>query len=286
MSVLKTKRALLTIIVGIFCLFYLSLNASALQETSTEIVNTNAVAQEKLINISETNQRLMNTSQYLEYISDIAKQIFKAYANLLEEHLVAQNTKNAEAILINKSVDYKVLVTESADNVKAQEKTNQNETLVKEDNKLNNNVTHVQKTSQINNNTNNILIKLEALFKSDSTKVSKNSLDKVKMFAKFLKDNPNFDVKLIGHSSHTKNGKILTEKQTEKYNIDLSLKRANTIKNILVKNGIDASRLITEGKGFSQPIASNKTIEGQKKNRRIEAVLINKSTDNKVLAKQ
>jgi len=285
MDGLKTTRALLTIIVGIFCLFYLSLNASTLQETSTEIVNTNAITQEKLISISETKQKPMNTSQYLEDISDIAKRIFKTYANLLKDHLAVQNTKNTEAVLINKSADNKVLVTESAENVKAQEKTNQNETLVKEDNKPNN-VTYAKETSQINNNTNNISINLEALFKSDSTKVSQSSLDKVKIFAKFLKDNPHFDVKLIGYSSHTKDGKILTKKQTEKYNIDLSLKRANTIKNILVKSGIDVSRLITEGKGFSQPIASNKTIEGQKKNRRIEAILINKSSDNKILVTQ
>jgi len=281
MDVLKTKRALLPIIVTIFYLFYLSLNATTLQETSTEIVNTNAITQKKLQNTSETRQKPMNT-QYLEDINDIAYRIFKTYAKLLKEHLFVQNTKNTQAVLINKHTDNKILV---AENIKAQEKTNQNKTLVKEDNKLSN-VVYTKETSQINNNTNNILINLEALFKSDSTKVSQSSLDKVKMFARFLKDNPHFDVKLIGHSSHTKNGKILTKKQTEKYNIDLSVKRANTIKNILVKNGIDVSRLITEGKGFSQPIASNKTIEGQKKNRRIEAILINKHTDNKILVTQ
>jgi len=282
MNGLKTKRALITIIMGIFSLFYLSLDATTLQETSTEIVNTNTTTQENLENTSETKQKSVNTYQYSEDINDIAYRIFKTYANLLKEHLFVQNTKNTEAVLINKSSDSKILVTE---NIKAQEKTNQNKALVKEDNKLNN-IVYTKKTSQINNNTNNILINLEALFQSDSTKVSQSSLDKVKMFAKFLKDNPHFDVKLIGHSSHTKDSKIITKKQTEKYNIDLSLKRANTIKNILVKNGIDVSRLITEGKGFSQPIASNKTIEGQKKNRRIEAVLINKSSDNKILVTQ
>jgi len=282
MDVLKTKRALLTIIVTVFYLFYLSLNATTLQETSTEVINTNTTTQEKPTNINETRQKSVNPYQYLEDINDIAYRIFKTYANLLKEHLFVQNTKNTQAVLINKSADNKILVTE---NIKAQEKTNQNKTLVKEDNKLNN-VVYTKETSQINNNTNNILINLEALFKSDSTKVSQSSLDKVKIFAKFLKDNPHFDVKLVGHSSHTKDGKILTKKQTEKYNIDLSLKRANTIKNILVKSGIDVSRLITEGKGFSQPIASNKTIEGQKKNRRIEAILINKNTDNKILVTQ
>jgi len=281
MDVLKPKRALLTIIVTVFYLFYLSLNATTLQETSTEAINTNTTTQEKPTNISETKQKSVNTYQYLEDINDIAYRIFKTYTNLLKEHLFVQNTKNTQAVLINKNTDNKILVTE---NIKAQEKTNQNKPLVKEDNKLDN-VVYTKETSQINN-TNNILINLEALFKSDSTKVSQSSLDKVKIFAKFLKDNPHFDVKLVGHSSHTKDGKILTKKQTEKYNIDLSLKRANTIKNILVKSGIDVSRLITEGKGFSQPIASNKTIEGQKKNRRIEAILINKSSDNKILVTQ
>jgi len=81
-------------------------------------------------------------------------------------------------------------------------------------------------------------------------------------------------VKIAGHSSHTKDGKIKTKKQTAKYNIELSLKRANSVKEILVQNGVEPSRVITEGKGFSEPLVSNATTEGQKKNRRVEATLI------------
>ncbi len=54
------------------------------------------------------------------------------------------------------------------------------------------------------------------------------------------------------------------------YNIRLSKKRAESIKNYLVKQGIDASKLITVGYGESFPIATNRTKEGRALNRRIE----------------
>lgn len=55
---------------------------------------------------------------------------------------------------------------------------------------------------------------------------------------------------------------------SEKYNNKLSLKRAEAIKALFVKNGIDASKIRLEGKGFSEPIADNKTASGRAQNRR------------------
>jgi len=111
-----------------------------------------------------------------------------------------------------------------------------------------------------------------AEFKQDSFRIEPN--EKIAELAKFLKDHQEYNVKIVGHSSHTKDGKIRTKKQSAEYNIELSLKRANSVKEILVKDGVDASRVITEGKGFAEPIASNATKEGQNKNRRVEATLI------------
>ncbi|RBQ25941.1 MULTISPECIES: TolC family outer membrane protein [Arcobacteraceae] len=120
-------------------------------------------------------------------------------------------------------------------------------------------------------------INLEVLFENDSAKILSGSLDKVIEFAQFLKDNPQFDAKILGHASNSASGvKAHTSKNSAEYNIDLSKKRANSIKDVLVNNGVDASRLTTEGKGFSEPIVSNETAEGRAKNRRIEAVLIKK----------
>ena len=54
------------------------------------------------------------------------------------------------------------------------------------------------------------------------------------------------------------------------YNLELSTKRANSVKTYLLNQGVKESKIEAIGYGESQPIASNKTKEGQKENRRIE----------------
>lgn len=54
------------------------------------------------------------------------------------------------------------------------------------------------------------------------------------------------------------------------HNMDLSKRRAESVKNYLVEHGVDAGRLTTAGYGPDQPIADNKTSRGRAQNRRIE----------------
>ena len=61
---------------------------------------------------------------------------------------------------------------------------------------------------------------------------------------------------------------------TEAYNQRLSVRRAEAVKAYLTSKGIDKSRIYTEGKGETQPIASNKTAAGRAKNRRVEIEVV------------
>ena len=58
------------------------------------------------------------------------------------------------------------------------------------------------------------------------------------------------------------------------YNQKLSVRRAESVKAYLVSKGIERNRIYTEGKGKTQPIASNKTAEGRAKNRRVEIEVV------------
>ena len=58
-------------------------------------------------------------------------------------------------------------------------------------------------------------------------------------------------------------------------NMALSERRANAVSNYLRLQGVNGNRIITEGFGPANPIASNATAAGSEQNRRVEIVLIN-----------
>ena len=62
------------------------------------------------------------------------------------------------------------------------------------------------------------------------------------------------------------------------YNQKLSIARAEAVKKFLTGKGIETNRVYTEGKGFSQPVADNKTAEGRAKNRRVEVEVVGTRT--------
>jgi outer membrane protein OmpA-like peptidoglycan-associated protein len=92
--------------------------------------------------------------------------------------------------------------------------------------------------------------------------VSKSSLLK---FAESLKANPDTNVEIIGHTDITGNDAI---------NIPLSQQRAAAVQSYLVAQGVGFNRLMSYGKGSSEPIASNETAAGQAQNRRVEIYIL------------
>jgi len=71
-------------------------------------------------------------------------------------------------------------------------------------------------------------------------------------------------VQITGHTDNT---------GASDYNQKLSEQRAATVKDFLVKNGVDPSKITILGKGQSSPIADNATSEGRAKNRRVEVMV-------------
>lgn len=101
-------------------------------------------------------------------------------------------------------------------------------------------------------------------FATNSDKVDAAGTAKVNEFASFLKDSPAYKANIVGHTDST---------ASDAYNQKLSEKRAAKVKSMLIEDGVEASRLTSEGMGEKMPIASNKTKAGRAENRRIEVEL-------------
>ena len=80
-------------------------------------------------------------------------------------------------------------------------------------------------------------------------------------FAEGLRNNPNADVRIIGHTDSTGSDAI---------NNPLSLDRAESTRNYLTARGVSGARIQVEGRGSREPIASNDSSEGRARNRRVE----------------
>jgi outer membrane protein, adhesin transport system len=61
---------------------------------------------------------------------------------------------------------------------------------------------------------------------------------------------------------------------TDAYNQKLSERRANTVRTYLVSQGVPAGKIRAEGRGESEPVASNETAEGRARNRRVEVTIV------------
>jgi OOP family OmpA-OmpF porin len=60
---------------------------------------------------------------------------------------------------------------------------------------------------------------------------------------------------------------------TRENNMDLSLKRATSVRDYLVTKGIPADLLSAQGKGPDEPVSDNNSVEGRAANRRVEIVV-------------
>ncbi len=101
-------------------------------------------------------------------------------------------------------------------------------------------------------------------FKSGSDALLSESFKIIREIAKVLEENADVKIKIIGHTDSD---------GSETNNLALSKKRAAAVKSSLVNQyDIAASRIVTDGKGESNPVAPNNTIDGKAQNRRVEFI--------------
>jgi uncharacterized protein (TIGR02145 family) len=115
------------------------------------------------------------------------------------------------------------------------------------------------------------------LFDVNSDKLKPESYSTLKIISDILKEDPSLKLQVVGHTDSDGD---------DASNLDLSKRRAASVKNELVnKFGADASRLGTDGKGESEPIAENSSSVNKAKNRRVEFIdMKGKTADQSVSA--
>jgi outer membrane protein OmpA-like peptidoglycan-associated protein len=99
------------------------------------------------------------------------------------------------------------------------------------------------------------------LFATNKATLSAQSQKELKEFAAKMADMPDTDVTVYGHTDNTGSAEV---------NEKLSTQRANAVAGYLQSCGIASSRIKSEGKSFTMPVADNATKEGRAQNRRVE----------------
>ncbi len=134
--------------------------------------------------------------------------------------------------------------------------------------------------SRVDKNGCPIILKLDLQFEFDNDVIEdEKSYTDILRLANFLKRFPAYRVMIIGHTDAQGN---------DSYNLKLSKRRAALVVSVLEDDGIDPVRLSSDGRGESEPIASNDTKEGRFENRRteVELTLIDEEKEKKGLKKR
>ena len=99
------------------------------------------------------------------------------------------------------------------------------------------------------------------LFDFDKSTIKPEAAQILDRLVAFMNENKGQRAALSGHTDNI---------GTEAYNLKLSDRRWTSVRDYVVKKGVDCGRVSGQGFGESKPIADNKTKEGRAKNRRVE----------------
>jgi len=106
------------------------------------------------------------------------------------------------------------------------------------------------------------------LFATNKSNLNENARNSVNELTAYLQDHPTRNIRIEGYTDST---------GSKKYNQSLSIRRAKSVEDALLKAGIDKSRMQAKGYGLQFPVATNKTVDGRQLNRRVEVVISDKN---------
>ncbi len=98
-------------------------------------------------------------------------------------------------------------------------------------------------------------------FEFNHSDLTQGGIDSVKAVAATLKAHPDVTIELTGHTDWV---------GTNAYNMKLSQARAETVRQLLVAEGVAENRLLVKWRGEEEPTADNNTVTGRALNRRTE----------------
>jgi OOP family OmpA-OmpF porin len=110
-----------------------------------------------------------------------------------------------------------------------------------------------------------VAFNFEINFDTNSAKIKPVYMNRIKEFAKFLKENPKVNAVIEGFTDN---------RGSKAHNLKLSEARAKAVYEALIKLGVSKDRLSWKGFGEENPTASNDTKSGRAKNRRVIAKII------------
>jgi len=104
----------------------------------------------------------------------------------------------------------------------------------------------------------------DVLFETGKADLRPGALRNLYPLVTFLQKYPENRALIEGHTDSV---------GSEAYNLDLSQRRADAVRNFLLQNGVNAAQITTRGYGKASPVASNDTVEGRQQNRRVELII-------------
>lgn len=114
-----------------------------------------------------------------------------------------------------------------------------------------------------------LILKGDVFFDKGSAKVKSAMYPEIERISKVMNQYPDTFIRVEGYTDSTGSDEV---------NMNLSQKRAESVKNLLVQNGVDAHRMETVGFGESNPRYDNNTEDGRKLNRRVEIKISPRTT--------